>query len=171
MIIVCPQCKKEAEKQTGHVNRARKIGAPCYCSKLCSSIARRLPVEEKKRIKAEYDKKYRAANLDKKKKQAAIYFKKDYAANPDKYKQWRQKRKHKHAEYCRRPEYKKWKSQYDEKYRAKKVYGEFDECFLLIKAIEKEYNQQEVRQINNLHNKSQKRKRSWNQKRNSMQRI
>lgn len=173
MIIVCDCCKKKADLSTGKVNRAKKDGYKIYCSRACSSEARRFhrSNEEKKRLKKEYDKQFRKLNADRIKKAKAEAFKKDYEKHPEKYKLIRQKRKEEHNEYCRQPEYKKWKTEYDKKYRAEKNYGEFAECFLLIKEIEKEYNQQEVRQINNLHNKSQKRKRTWKQKQNYLQRI
>lgn len=173
MIIVCSHCKKEADKPKGAVNRALKINAPLYCDKACSGLARRdnKSLEEKRRLKSEYDKQFRKLNAERIKKAKSEAFKKDYKNNPEKYKLIRQKRKEEHKQYCRRPEYKKWKAEYDKKHLAKKNYGEFAECFLLIKEIEKEYNQQEVRQINNLHNKSQKRKQQWKQKQNYLQRI
>lgn len=70
---------------------------------------------------------------------------------------------HRHVEYCRSPEYRAWKKQYDQKYCAQKKYGEFWESAILLRKLEGEYNQEEVRQINNLHNKTQKRKRQWRQ--------
>jgi len=165
MIIICPHCKKKADIKAGYVNRAKKLGVPRYCSKACSGLARKIERtdEEKKRLKAEYDKKHRKIFAEDIKKAKAAAFKKDYKENPEKYRAIRRRRKDEHNEYCRRPEYKKWKAEYDQKHRAKKNYGEFAECHLLIREIEKEYDQREILQINNLHNKTQKRKRKWKQ--------
>ncbi len=173
MIIICQQCKKKAYFPIGKINRANKCGYKIYCGRNCSIDARKLhrSDEEKRRIKKEYDKQFRKLNADTIKKRKAEAFKKDYAKNPEKYKLIRQRRKEEHKQYCRQPEYKKWKAEYDKKYLAEKNYGEFAECFLLIKEIENEYDQQEVRQINNLHNKSQKRKKEWKRKQNYLQRI
>lgn len=40
--IECAHCGERSIKQSGHVNRSRKIGAPVYCGRTCSSLARRL---------------------------------------------------------------------------------------------------------------------------------
>lgn len=161
MIIVCNHCKKETDKPKGAVNRALKINAPLYCDKICAGLGRRdnKTIEEKKRLKAEYDKEFRKKNATEIKKRKHEYFKKTY--DPQKASVERKKRMPKHIEYCRQPKYKEWKKEYDLKYRAKKEFGEFWESAILINKIEAEYNQREVRQINNLHNKSQKRKRKW----------
>lgn len=159
--IICPICGCEKQKGIGHLNRAKKIGAPVYCSKKCAGIARRRnkSLEEKKQEKSDYDKAYRAKNLDTLKINRHEYFKRTY--DPVKAAVERKKRMPKHVEYCRQPAYKAKKKVYDEIYNAKRNYGEFGECFRLILEIEKEYDQREVLQINNLHNKSQKRKRKW----------
>ncbi len=41
----------------------------------------------------------------------------------------------KHVEYCRRPEYKKWKQGYDRQYRANK-FGEYAEAYLTLRQLE-----------------------------------
>lgn len=173
MIIICPYCKKKADVRTGAVNRAKKLGVPRYCTKKCSALARsffRTP-EEKKRIKQEYDKLHRKVFSDEIKAKKAIAFKLDYAKNPEKYRKQRQARKEEHNEYCRQPEYRKWKAQYDKQYHAKKNFGEFWESALIVNKIEEIIDDREVRQINNLHNKSQKRKRQWKTKQNYLQRT
>ena len=164
--ITCPHCGKEAQKRLGHVNRAKKIGAPTYCSKLCSGLARKIERtdEEKKAIKAAYDVQYRRRDYVKVKKQA--YFKRTY--DPQKQAAINKARMPKHVEYCRRPQYKAYKKQYDEQHRAKKDFGEFWESALLVKQIEKQYDDKEVRQSNQLHNKSQKRKRQWQRRNNKV---
>ena len=76
---------------------------------------------------------YRAVNLDKLKLQKKEYFKQYY--DPAKARVERRKRSKAHAEYCRQPEYREWKKVYDRQYRAKQVYGEFWESFLLAQDI------------------------------------
>ena len=49
----------------------------------------------------------------------------------------REKRKGNHLEYCRQPEYRKYKSKFDKVYLAKKKYGEFWECMLIVNEIHK----------------------------------
>lgn len=69
MIIICEQCGKEHEKRTGHVNRARKLGARLFCSQACFGLSKRTTLEEKKKIKAEYDIIYNKLNEEKRKQQ------------------------------------------------------------------------------------------------------
>jgi hypothetical protein len=157
----CNYCNKELSKPQGSINRALRLNKPLYCNKTCFGLAKRInkTTEEKKALKSAYDKNYRKINAKKIKKSKHDYFKKTY--DPVKTCIERKKKSNEHLEYCRQPKYKSYKKEYDKKYLAKKMFGEFWESALLIKEIEKEYNQQEVRQINNLHNKSQKRKRLW----------
>ena len=157
----CAHCGKVSQKYVGHVNRARALGLNVYCNRTCAGFGRRKTDEEKKRLKAVYDKEYRTKNFERVKKVRADYFKRDYAANPEKYKRIRQVRMAAHVEYCRQAKYKAYKKEYDKKYRAKKEGGEFWESLLLVDEIQSLYNDAEIRQQNNLHNKSQKRKRKW----------
>jgi hypothetical protein len=161
LIMTCNYCKKELIKTKSAINRALIINAPLYCNKTCSGLAKRLnrTTEEKKALKSIYDKNFRKINAEKIKKSKHDYYKNTY--DPIKASIDRKKRSNEHLEYCRQPKYKVYKKEYDKKYLAKKLFGEFWESALLIRDIEYEYNQQEVRQINNLHNKSQKRKRLW----------
>lgn len=169
--LKCSVCNSNYQKSTGHYNRAMKLGAKLFCSQKCFGINRRIDrtLEEKKLIKKEYDKQYIKRDYVKVKRHE--YFVRDYAAKPEKYRAERQKRMKSHIEYCRKPEYRKKKQEYDKVYHAKYAHGEFWECFLLIKEIQKQYADKEVRQINNLHNKSQKRKRQWQQLTNSQRTI
>jgi hypothetical protein len=164
MIINCNYCNKQVEKSISHINRASKLNAKLFCSKECSSLNRRKnqTVEEKKKLKAEYDKKYREKNSEILKIKKHNYYVNTY--NPELAALERKNKYSKHLEYLRQPKYKQYKKEYDVKYNAKKNYNEFWESFILIKKIENEYDQQEIRQVNNLHNKAQKRKRKWLQK-------
>jgi len=171
MKIICPQCQKEAELKIGAVNYALKKGRNIYCSRDCSSEARRKTIEEKKAVKAEYDRKHRENNRERLKKEKADYFKRTY--DPVAAAIARKKRMPYHVEFCRKPEQKAKKKIYDRIHRAKKQYGEYWESALIVAELDEIIDDKEVRQDNNLHNKSQKRKRTWQQKQktNSVPRI
>lgn len=163
---VCPQCKGSFDVETGRFNRAQKIGAPLYCGKACAGLARRRvdpPTEaERKAAKAEYDRQYRERNAEKRKQQKAEYFQRTY--DPAKAAKERKARAHLHAEYCRRHEYKAWKSQYDRRYRADKEFGEFADVALLLQDIEAEIDERatrsEIYRANGTTNKAQTRRRA-----------
>lgn len=164
MEIICPVCKCKADKSIGSINRAKRNGLSVYCSKKCAGLKRRKnrTSEEKKKLKSVYDKEFRTINVIRIKKEKSEYHKRVY--DPKKAAIKRKKNMPRHVEYCRQPEYKKWKSQYDKAYKAKKSYGDFWECRLIIASIEKIVDDKEARRINNLQNKLQKRKKLWNQR-------
>lgn len=164
--IVCAFCGKVSKKYVGHVNRAKKEGLSVYCNRTCAGLGRRhnKTQEQKKKEKSDYDKNYRYYHREGIKERRKEYFKKDYAANPEKYRKERKRRYSEHLKYLQTPEYKKWKQYYDEKFRAKKDYGVFWECSILLKELEEWL-------VNNapegmhfqmgITNKTQKRKRLW----------
>lgn len=158
--IKCCQCGKTVSKNVGHVNRANKVKLKLYCNKKCAGIGRRTTIEDKKRVKKEYDINYRAANVDKIKKRAAEYFKKDYAANPEKYRKERQRKMKAHIEYCRQPEYKKKKKVYDRQHRAKIQYGDYGEAAIALFELASIVDNRQAKVDQQLFNKSQKRKRN-----------
>lgn len=82
--------------------------------------------KEKKRL---YDMEYRRLNREKLKEKKAKWFKDHY--DPKEAAIKRKLKSFKHVEYCRRPEYKKYKSQYDKISR----HGEWRECYELIEEI------------------------------------
>ena len=43
-----------------------------------------------------------------------------------------------HVEYCRRPDYRKWKQNYDRKYRAAKDFGAFGEAAIILNDLQNE---------------------------------
>jgi len=146
MEITCPVCGKKKEVTTGNYNRAVKIGAPLFCGKACSGIHRRKAqkgIEQKKLEKAEYDKDRRSRLSDRIKREKAEYFRRTY--DPVKAAEDRKKRMPRHVEYCRREEYKKWKVEYDKRYRARTEYGEFAEAFLALMEVEKEIDSRMTR--------------------------
>lgn len=172
MKIVCAYCNKESERQAGHVNRAIKLNSPLFCNRTCAGLNRRknLTDEQKKQIKKEYDVAYRAKNLEVKRKKAHEYHKKTY--DPQKAAIERKAKMHLHIARMRQPKWVEYKKNYDKKRQAQMRYGELWECFLLVEEIQSQYDDREVRQINNLHNKSIKRKRQWQRtKKNSLQPI
>ncbi len=162
MKIICPSCRKTHDKPAGAVNRARAIGAPIYCGRRCAGLGRRKHktmaqrVEEKRMYDAAYREKNRA--LLKAKKHA--YFKSTY--DPAKARIERKKRMPAHVEYCRQPDYRRWKREYDRQYRAKE-FGPFAEAYLLAIDLNREIKTRssnyEIRQENSTNNKTQRRHR------------
>jgi len=165
MAQCCPYCKKELTVGIGYINRANKLGVPIYCNRVCAGLGRRhnKTVEQKKAEKAEYDREFRRKNAEKLKVQKAASHKLRY--DPIKQREYNQKRMPKHVEYCRQPEYKKKKIEYDQQHTAKKNYGEFAECAILIEKIGKvlveRADKSELRTIQGTNNKSKRRKKQW----------
>lgn len=161
----CSNCGTETDRPTGHVNRAMKAGNNLYCSKACSAIGRRTgkTVEQKKAEKRAYDMEYRARDPEGRKALKAEYYRRTH--DPVREAEIRKKRMPQHVEYCRRPEYREWKRDYDRNYRAVKVYGDFAECFLLVQDIRDEcltrMSDYEIRMENGTLNKSLQRKRDY----------
>lgn len=160
----CPYCEQEFIAATGRFSRAQQIGAPLYCSRECAGLVRRSykAEEDRKAEKAAYDRKRREENAEKIKQQKAEYFKRTY--DPIKAAVERKARIQRHIEYCRRPEYKEWKREYDREYRAKRLYGEFAEAFLTLQNVEQEILSRATRYEIDIANeklcKAQKRRRS-----------
>lgn len=163
--LTCPICQTTYQKRIAHISYRQKQGANnFFCSRACAYESRRdhKPVEQQKAEKAAYDNRYRKRDYVKVKR--AESHKRTY--DPERQRAYNQSRMAHHVEYCRRSEYRAKKKDYDQQYRAKKNYGEYWESALLIQQIEAQYDQREVRQINNLQNKTQKRKRAWKKLKN-----
>lgn len=145
MKLICPQCSIEFECGTGRFNRARKIDAPLYCGLVCSRLARRNKnpptPEEKIAAKAEYDRNRRAKMGDelRAKRMAAYYA--NHERNLALQKEARKRRMPYHIEYCRRPEYRAKKHEYDIA-KACEEYGEWAETWRLLLELEKEIRSQ-----------------------------
>ena len=163
--FTCSYCGKTAERHTGEVNRAIRQGARLYCNKTCFGLAHRKHKTEaqKKEEKRLYDIEYRRKNRAALKAKKAAYFQRTY--DPAKAAIQRKGRMAYHVEYCRRPEYRAWKREYDRQYRAKRDYGEFWECFLLTQDIRDECLSRQsdyaIRLGKGTYGKSQKRKRDY----------
>lgn len=151
--VTCAQCGEVSFKPVGAVNRANKLGANLYCNRACAGLGRRDPnppsAAEKQAAKAEYDRKRRAELgevllAEKRAARQALL-----ASNPELVRQ-REKRnrdlsKDRHAEYCRTPEYRKWKAQYDRQHLARKAYGPFAEAALTLRDLEAEVSSRATR--------------------------
>jgi hypothetical protein len=164
----CAHCGVEFHAKQNYVNRAQREGRRMFCSRVCFGLDRRLvnpPTEaERKEAKRLYDAARRAE------RHAEICAKKrdHYYANRDRIlaeqTAYRKAHMQRHVEYCRQPEYKAWKSEYDRQYRAHRDYGEFADAFLLLTNIEREVDSRatryEIYQANGTLNKSQTRRRA-----------
>lgn len=85
--------------------------------------------------KATYDREYRERNRPLLKAKKAAYFQRTY--DPTKAAIERSVKMPKHIEYCRRPEYRKKKSEYDRR-KILEGYGEYAECYLLLRQLKVE---------------------------------
>lgn len=163
MKFACAHCEKTAEKPAGTVNRARAAGLRLFCGRRCFGLDRRKHKTKAQRIEEKrlYDAAYRAKNLAMLKAKKAAYHKRSY--DPAKAAVARKKRMPWHLQYCRRPEYKRWKQGYDRKYRSKRFYGPFAEAAMLAVDLNREVKSRssdyEIRKANGTLNKTQSRRR------------
>ena len=120
------------------VKRFARNGGKLFCGRSCFGISRRKPektVEQYKAEKKAYDAQYRQKNLDKRAAEKAAYFKRTY--DPKRAAKVRKARMPYHVEYCRRPEYKQYKNEFDKQKRASE-YAEFGETWRLLLDLENE---------------------------------
>ncbi len=159
----CAHCGAKTEKPTGAVNRARSKGAPLYCHRDCAGLARRKWKTKAQKVaeKRAYDAEYNAINRDRRCAEKRDYHKRTY--DPVVAALRRKERMPLHVEYCRQPAYKAWKQQYDAKYRAHKVFGDYADVFLLLGDVEREIasrmSRYEIMLANGTLNKAMKRRR------------
>lgn len=173
--VSCAHCGSTVLKEAGLVNRASKRGMRVFCGRECSGLGRRLvnppSAAERKAAKADYDKKRREVlgeQLRAKKRAAYIAsLERDEQKVRAAQKANRDARKQSHAEYCRRPEYRKWKSEYDKKYLARKQYGSFGEAAIILNKLISEINSRvsrtEIYRQNGTLNKWTQRRRQYEQ--------
>lgn len=166
MKVNCDYCGNEIDKMPGHVNRARKMGMKLFCGRVCFGLDRRSgkSIEQKKEEKRRYD-------IERVKDPVIWMYRRFQAlaynsspAGRKMQKRNREKFKQHHLEYCRTPEYRAYKRDYDQVYVAKTKYGEYWESYLTVKEIQKitQPEKYQIRIENGTLNKSQKRKRAWN---------
>jgi hypothetical protein len=166
MKFACAHCGKTADRPAGHVNRSRAQGLKLYCGRRCFGLDRRKHKTKAQKIEEKrlYDAEYRSKNLAMIKAKKAAHFRATY--DPKKARIDRKKKMPRHVEYCRRPEYKRWKREYDRQLRAKE-YGPFAEAYQLALELNREIkarsNNYEIRQANQTGNKAQKRAREGGQ--------
>lgn len=132
---LCRSCGAPVRQSQGSINRALREGKPLYCGRVCAGLARRVSSSYKKRKKAVYD----AARRIEKASEISAH-KRDYyqrTRNPEKERQRRQANMERHVEYCRQPEYKTSKAEYDRERRAKE-YGPYGDAYLLLLDLERE---------------------------------
>lgn len=100
----CAFCNNPHNKSTAEINRAKKKGLKLFCSRECSGKSRRInrSEDEKKALKAEYDRKYREENSTIIKAKKIVY--NESPAGREMQKRARGKKKEYHNEYCRKPE-------------------------------------------------------------------
>lgn len=159
----CAYCGKVNDKWAGHVNRARARGLNLYCNRKCSGLGRRDGKTRAERAEAKrlYDIEYRAKNLERILVRKKEYHKRTY--DPVKAAEQRKKTMPRHVEYCRRPEYKRWKKTYDKNYRAKRDFGPFAEAAMVLQDLNFEIkgrgDRHEIKYQNGGTNKAQRRKR------------
>lgn len=162
----CAHCGKTADKPSGEVNRARNAGLRLFCDRRCAGLGRRKHKTKAQRIEEKrlYDLAYRAKNLPMLKAKKRAYFKRTY--DPDKARIERKKTMARHVEYCRQPEYRRWKKGYDRGYRSKRVYGPAADAFLALMDLRQEIKTRsdgyEIRKANGTLNKTQSRRRETN---------
>jgi hypothetical protein len=169
MEVACSHCHDLFETKVAYVNRAAKIGANLYCGRVCAGLARRLkspPTDEQRRAaKAAYDAKRREGA----RREEILAKKRDhYYANRERIQaiqaEYRKAHMQRHVEYCRQPEYRVRKSDYDRRRRANLNFGEFCEVALLLSEIEREIAERaskyEIYLTNGTINKAQQRRRA-----------
>lgn len=165
MLVVCKQCGEKCEKPVNYINRAKKSGANLYCDRECAGLSRRKNLSKQLKVanKRLYDEQYRAKNRATLKEKKRAHFLKTY--DPVKAAEERKKNMARHVEYCRDPEYKKYKKKYDRAYRAKRYFGDFWESFCVLLDLEHEIETRatkyEIYQTNGTLNKHQQRRRYY----------
>ena len=162
---ICAACGNWIYTTSSAANRAAKIGSPTFCDRWCFGASRRrkadVTAEQLKAAKADYDREYREHNRERLRLEKAARY--QLTRDPEKEKAYRQANMHRHVEYCRRPEYKEWKRDYDIRFRAQRDFGEFAEAALVLGDLRTEIDMRATREdiyrANGTLNKWQQRKR------------
>lgn len=142
VLVRCANCGGKKEKTISHYNRATKLGASLYCSSECYTDSKRLfrTDEQKKQIKAEYDREYRKKNRLRLKEKKAAYHRKTYTY--EKGVEFRERFKNRVASYKKKyyaqPENKEHKRKYDRARRCKIKFGDFWEAGSILIDLENE---------------------------------
>lgn len=168
MKFKCAHCGRTRDKAASHFNRSRALGLRLFCGRKCFGLDRRKNKTKAQKIaeKRKYDKEYRRKNRATLKVKKRAYHVRTY--DPAKQRAYNQQRKPLHVEYCRRPEYKRWKSEYDRQHRAAE-FGAFAEAYRLTIDLNREIKgratNEQIQWANGTLNKSQTRRRQTNEER------
>ena len=132
---LCGSCGAVVRQSQGSINRALREGKPLYCDRACAGKARQVSAGFKKRRKAQYDARRRIELAAEISAQKRDYYQR--TRNPEKERERRRVNMARHVEYCRQPEYKARKSDYDRERRAEE-YGPYGDAYLLLLDLERE---------------------------------
>lgn len=169
MKFLCAHCGKTTDKPVGAVNRARSAGLRLFCGRKCAGLGRRKHKTRTQRVEEKqfYDAEYRRKNRGMLKAKKAAYHVATY--NPEKQRAYNQQRMPLHVEYCRRPEYRAYKREYDRQLRANE-YGPFAEAYMLALDLNREIkgrmSNEQIKQQNGTFGKAQARARANAEERN-----
>lgn len=169
----CAHCGGLFAAKVSRANRADRDGAPLYCGRVCAGLARRVPKtpEQKKAEKAAYDRTRREEHGDKMKAEKRAHYEANRTQILERMTVYRKQRMPQHVEYCRRPEYRAKKHEYDRK-RNEMEYAEWAETWRLLLDLEREIRSQatayERRVANGYYTRNaQKRRRElWQRRKN-----
>lgn len=137
----CARCGGPCGQRVGAVNRAKKLGYAVYCGRRCSGMARRSDFRtkaEKRADKRAYDEQYRERNREALKAKKAAYYQRIGPTIREKEREQRARNMPHHVEYCRRPEYRAKKHEYDIQKAAREGYGDYGEAWRLLLELEAE---------------------------------
>lgn len=161
--VACCQCGAKLDRVAGHVNRARKLGMKLFCNKRCFGLSRRLERTKAEKVAAKrlYDIEYRRRNRATLRAKKAAYHQATY--DPVAAAKHRKTRMPYHVEYCRRPDVKAKKHQYDKRRYHAGTYGPWAEVSMLLQDLDAEIasrmSDYEVRLANGTLNKRLQRRR------------
>lgn len=135
VIALCGHCGRVVQQPQGSIRRALRKGKPLYCNLTCFGAARRVPPERKKEAKRVYDAQRRVEKGAEIRARKREYYRRTF--DPAKARARRLAKMDRHVEYCRRPEYRTYKADYDRQRNAAQ-YGEYAEAYLLLLDLERE---------------------------------
>lgn len=135
VVAACDYCGKVVQQSQSSIRRAIRERKRLYCNRTCSGLARRVSLEQKKEAKRVYDAQRRVEKATELRVKKAAYYQR--TRNPAKERERRLANMDRHVEYCRRPEYRAYKKDYDRESRAAE-YGEYAEAYLLLLELEQE---------------------------------
>ena len=138
---LCAFCGAPVQQKVGSINRALKERKPLYCDRVCAGLARRNGLSPPERVaaKAAYD----AARRDRlgevllEKKRAAYYVDHQLSLERSAAQRKKPQRRRYHNEYCRTPDYRATKHDYDVRRYATQAFGEeFAEAALALRSLQ-----------------------------------